>query len=105
MRAISKGEAPDQLPKQLSSLQNRCRNLGQILSATFYLFGFLFFVGLPDAMITLGDGRGIPAFEILNNFRFHFVFAANIFVVLLALHLVQWLISSALQRCARDLSN
>ena len=90
-------EIPAFTQQHVAGLHSRCSNLRQILGATFYLFGLLFFVGLQNAPITVGDGRGFPAVEILNNFVFHFVFAANVFLVFLALHLVQWVTSSYVQ--------
>jgi hypothetical protein len=72
----------------------------QSLTATFYLFGLEFFVGLQNAPTVVGDGRGILSSDILNNFVFDFVFAANVFAVFFVLHLIQWLTSSRLQRCA-----
>ena len=95
LRALGgSGQASDQA--RIAQLSGRCANLGQVLGATFFLFGFLFFVGLPNATITIGDGRGFPASEILNNFVLHFVYAANIFLVFLILHLIQWLTSHRL---------
>ena len=58
----------------ITAIQTRCSNLRQLLGATFFLFGFLFFLGLPNATITLGDSHGLSTFVILNNFVFHFVF-------------------------------
>jgi len=89
----------------ITAIQTRCSNLRQLLGATFFLFGFLFFLGLPNATITLGDSHGLSTFVILNNFVFHFVFAANVFSVFLVLHLVQWLTSHRVQRCGLRLSN
>src|SRR5205814_6591143 len=89
----------------ITAIQTRCSNLRQLLGATFFLFGFLFFLGLPTATITLGDSHGLSTFVILNNFVFHFVFAANVFSVFLVLHLVQWLPSLRVQRCGLRLSN
>jgi hypothetical protein len=87
-------EISGSIQANLVPLHNRCANLRQILAATFYLFGFLFFIGLQRAPITLGDGPTFPMMEVLGSFVFHFVFAANIFLVFLVLHLVQWIVSS-----------
>jgi hypothetical protein len=85
---------------RISVLQKHCANMRQSLTATFYLFGLVFFLGLQNAPTTVGDGTGILSSEILNNFIFDFVFAANVFAVFFVLHLIQWLTSSRLQRCA-----
>ena len=89
-------ENSDSIQPKLVPLYTRCANLKQTLAATFYLFGLLFFVGLQNAPVTIGDGRGIPIIEILGNFVLHFIFAANVFLIFLVLHLVQWLVSSRL---------
>jgi hypothetical protein len=86
----------DTIQSKLIQLYARCANLKQTLAATFYLFGFLFFVGLQNAPIAIGERNGIPIIEILGNFVLHFIFAANVFLVFLVLHLVQWLVSSRL---------
>jgi hypothetical protein len=78
----------------IATLHRRCANLRQILGATFFLFGLLFFLGLPSATITIGDGRGILAFEILSNFVTRFIYAANVFLIFFGIHLVQWVTSS-----------
>ena len=93
----------DSLRPHFASLAVRCTNLRQILGATFYLFGFLFFIGLQNAFITVGDGPQLPFVEVVSNFVVQFVFAANVFLIFLILHLVQWMISSRLEACARRL--
>jgi len=90
--------------QSLGLLNLRCENLRQILTATFYLFGLLLFVSLKNATTTVGDGRELPVFQILNNFVFEFIFAANVFFVFLILHFVQWLTSNRLQACTKRLS-
>jgi hypothetical protein len=84
------------IQSKLVPLYTRCANLKQTLAATFYLFGFVFFLGLQNAPITIGEGSAIPMFGILGNFVLYFIFAANVFLVFLVLHLVQWLVSSRL---------
>lgn len=81
----------------IGNLRQRCCNLRQILSALFYLFGFCFFVGLQGAWNTIGDGPRVPLNEIRYNFTLHFIFAENVFLVLLILHLFQWVISRRVQ--------
>jgi hypothetical protein len=88
------------IQQNIEALYSRCANLRQLLITAFYSFGFLFFLALPNATITLGDGREFPTFEILNNFLFDFVYAANIFFVFLVLHLIQWITCSRVRACA-----
>jgi hypothetical protein len=83
-------ETASSTQQYIQMLYRRCANLRQILTATFYLFGLLLFVGLQNAPITVGDGFGFPARQILGGFILHFVFAANVFLVFLILHVVQW---------------
>lgn len=102
IRILSKIREDDRgsIPLHISKLNGRCANLRHLLGATFFLFGFLFFLGLPNATVTIGDGRGYPFFEILNNFVFEFVYAANVFLVLFVLYLVQWVTSSRVRAWA-----
>lgn len=105
LRAIAKRckstGAPDPLRPDFRPLHARCTNLRQILGATFYLFGFLFFIGLQNAFITVGDGPQLPFVEVLNNFVVHFVLAANVFLAFLILHLAQWLVSNRVETRSR----
>ena len=84
------------------SLNARCVNVRQSLGATFYLFGFLFFAGLLGAYHTIGS-RTSPSWEILINFQVHFLFAAIVFLVLVCLHVVQWIVATLLQASVRKL--
>ena len=71
----------------------RGANLRQLNLAMLLSFGALFFFSLPSAFNTLGLSRVLPFGEIIGSLRLHFINAANVFVVLLALHCVQWLVS------------
>jgi hypothetical protein len=71
-------------------------NLHQLLDATFYLFGLVFFFTLPSAFNSFVNSH-IPAGNIaLRNFGVDFIFAANVFLVLLFLHGVQWFAAARL---------
>ena len=104
LRNRHKEQSPASVRQNLAAISQRCVNLRQVLTATFYLFGFLFFVGLQNAFIVVGDGTGFPADRIVGNFALHFAYATNIFLVFLVLHLVQWVASSRVQACATRLS-
>jgi hypothetical protein len=80
--------------RSLAALRIRAENIRQLVGATFYLFGFIFFLTLPGATITLGTGRTPLLTLILRNFLVDFAFAANIFFVFAVLHSVQWFVSS-----------
>jgi|SRR5215470_18115247 len=90
---------------QLASLHARCGNLRQILGASFYLSSFLLFVGLQNAPKTLGLSHTALFDEILRNFELHFIFAANVLLIFLFLHLLQWLVSWRVQVFANHLSS
>jgi hypothetical protein len=104
LRNRHKEQSPASVRQNLATISHRCVNLRQVLTATFYLFGFLFFVGLQNAFIAVGDGTGFPADQILRNFAVHFAYAANMFLVFLILHLIQWIASSRLQALATQVS-
>lgn len=82
------------LQRPLAALRTRAENMRQLLGATFYLFGFIFFLTLPWATVTLDNSSTLLLTLILRNFLIDFAFAANIFSVFLVLHSVQWFVSS-----------
>ena len=85
----------------LAVLRTQSANMRQLLGAAFYLFGFIFFLTLPWAFVTLGDGRFSPLIPIMENFIVFFDFAAKyIFSVLLFLHFLQWFVRSRIDSCA-----
>lgn len=88
----------------LAALRIRAENIRQIVGATFYLFGFIFFLTLPWATVTLDNSRTLLLALILRNFFVDFAFAANIFAVFVVLHSVQWLVSSRVNACALRLN-
>jgi hypothetical protein len=102
LRTAAQAHKPDAF--RLTSLSTRCGNLRQILGATFYLFGFLLFLGLQNAPITLSLNHAALFSEILPNLELHFVFAADVLLVFLVLHLLQWQVSYRVQVLAKHLS-
>ncbi len=87
LRNCRKEELTGPIRYRISVLQKHCGNVRQSLTATFYLFGLVFFVGLQNAPIVVGDGPRILSSVILNNFVFDFIFAANVFAVFFVLSL------------------
>jgi hypothetical protein len=77
----------------LAALQARSANVRQLIGATFYFFGFIYFLALPLATLTL-DSKIPLEILILRNFLMYFAFAANVFFIFLVLHSVQWVVSS-----------
>jgi hypothetical protein len=76
--------------RSVVALHNRCANVRQVIGASFYLFGLVFFLGLQSAPRTLGHSTAPVGMQIFENFVTHFAFAANVFLVFLILHLVHW---------------
>ena len=74
-------------------------NLRQAIAAMFFTFGALFFSSLPGAFNTIGLSNTPPWKEIIGSLALQFAFAANVFVVLLVLHVVQWLLSRRVLAC------
>jgi hypothetical protein len=99
LAASGNNETRSSVQHCVAALDRRCLNLRQLLWAAFFLFGFLFFLELPQATFT-PDGRESVGFMILGNFLLRFVYAANIFCVLLVLHVVQWFTWSRVRACA-----
>ena len=72
----------------------------QLLGAAFLTFGFTFFVYLQGAYKQLALSNIPTGYYILEDFFTCFVFAANMSVVFLVLHLLQWFVSSRVRTCA-----
>ena len=92
------------LQRSVASLRARSNNIGQLISATFYLFGIVFFFGLRFSLYTRESNITSVEMLILENFFQYFAFAANAFFIFLSLHSVQWFVSGRLQACALRLN-
>jgi hypothetical protein len=88
------------MQKEVAALSGRSANTRHLITASFYLFGIVFFWGLRFTLAT-PDSKIPVGILILENFFLYFAFAANAFFVFLILHLVQWFVSARLQACAR----
>ena len=83
--------------RRIGTLQSRCANVRQIIGATFLLFGAVLFLGLQAATHVVGDSSTISVeMLVIENLVLHFAFAANVFLILLPLYLLQWFISNRL---------
>lgn len=76
----------------------------QIVGLTLYSFGLILFLGLQGIGRTLGDSNEVILISILMNFVLQCAFAANVFLVFLVLHLIQWSGDAALNSLSRHLS-
>jgi hypothetical protein len=88
MRGLDSSQSLARLNQSLTALNNRVANVRHVIGATFYLFGFVLFCELANI------SNAVPDFTlhfVLTDFIVHCAFAANVFFILLLLHLVQWL--------------
>jgi hypothetical protein len=90
--------------QSLAALEVRCANIRQLITATFYLFWFIFFLVLPYATRILGDTHIPIGTLILRNFVTYLAFAANVIFILLVLHMIQWFVSGRVHSFALRLN-
>ena len=95
---------PASIQRSITSLRMRSTKLQQLIGACFYLFGFVLFVGLQWAHVTLGHSSTPVGWEILENLTIYFAFAANVFFVFLVLHLVQCFVAGRVDAYASRLN-
>jgi hypothetical protein len=88
---------------EVATLYARSANMRHLITATFYLFGIVFFWGLRFTLWT-PDGKTSVFQLVLENFFLYFAFAANVFFIFLVLHSVQWFVSARLHAHARRLT-
>jgi hypothetical protein len=79
------------LEHSLSDLEVRLANTRELLGATFYLFALILMLVIWGAYNTYHT-VGTPAAFILNNLEPYIPFAVDVFLVLLALHCLQWFV-------------
>ena len=103
LRASGHSKDVTAMENEVAALSARSTNTRHLVTASFYLFGIVFFWGLRFALWT-PDSKTPVGMLILENFFLYFAFAANAFCVFLILHLVQWFVTARLQGCARLLA-
>ena len=79
-------------------LRKRSARVDKLITAAFYLFGVVLFLGLQGAYFTIDDGKTPVGWSILRGFEPHFAFASNVFFMLLILHILGWFISHCIGR-------
>lgn len=87
----------------LEQLKRRATNLRQMIRVMFFLFGSVFFLQLPAAFTLSNTTDSTRAWiRICENMAAYFEFAAEAFLIFLAIQCLQWSISvrigSALRR-------
>jgi hypothetical protein len=91
------------LQHSMAALHARSANVRQLIGATFYFFGFVFFFGLRFALRTSETHTPVGTL-ILENFFLYFAFAANAFFIFLIVQSVHWFVFSRLQARALRLN-
>jgi hypothetical protein len=61
------------------------------------------FLSLQWSYVTIENSNIPVGWLILRDFEPHFAFAFNVFFIFLILHVVQWFISSSVDKCALQL--
>jgi hypothetical protein len=89
----------------LSVLREKSDWLRQPITAAFYFFGFVFCLTLPFAFDDIRDSRKPGLLAISDNLSAYFIFAANVFLVVFLLHLIQWFVAGRVRSSARRLSH
>jgi len=90
----------------LTPLYRSLANTRQVIGVTFYIFGFVLFLNLQFVQNTLGARNAVGELkQILGSFMMCCAFGANVFFILLLLHIVQWLVFIMLNRCSKRLNN
>jgi len=89
------------LREKVASLAAGYASMRQVIGGAFYLFGLVLFLGMENVAYVLADGREPLGPYVLDNFLLQCAFAANVFLVFLALHLIQWFGSSVLDSVSR----
>ena len=99
LRSLRTVQNYDSFRKCLTVLSHRAANLRQTIAGMSYLFGLTFFLLIQTAFGTPDNNRRV-GLMVLENFKFDFRFAADVFLVFLTLHAVQWFVSSRICKAA-----
>ena len=83
--------------RRLALLHNKTDNLRQLSFFSTLLFGFVFFLQIPANFRSLDDSSLTGWDFILHSLAIYFDFAAGAFLVLIILHVVQWIVSAELR--------
>jgi hypothetical protein len=89
----------------ITILAARYSRLRQINTGAFYLFGFVLFLGLENIANIIADGKEPLGVYVLDNFLLSCAFAANVFLIFLLLHSIQWAGSAVLGSLSRRAIN
>lgn len=87
--------------EKVAALVARHANVKQAIDAAFYLFGLILFLGMENIRYVLAEGKEPLGAFVLDNFLLQCAFAANVFIIFLVLHLIQWSGGAALDSLSR----
>jgi len=90
--------------RAMIALGDRCAKLQKLKGALFYIFGFVLFLDLQWAFITIDRSTALVAWLIMDNFQIVFVFGANVFFLFAVIHLALWFTSSRVDAFASKLA-
>jgi hypothetical protein len=88
----------------LAALNKRCTKLQQFNGALFYVFGFILFLSLQWAYMTIGTSTAPVAWLIMDNLLVVFAFGANVFFLFAVIHLTLWFATGRVNARASKLS-
>ncbi len=89
----------------LTPLYRSLANTRRLIGASFYLFGFVLFLLLPNIQNTLGARSTASELkQILGGFLICCEFAANVFLIFFVLHIAEWLVHLRLNRSSKRLN-
>jgi len=80
------------------SLQNKSENLHRLTFFSSLLFGMVFFLQFPAVFRGYGDSNETGLTVIVDGLLTYSDFAACVFLVLLILHVAEWIVSARLRR-------
>jgi|SRR5579871_2567807 len=107
LRALP-GSGSDQLPVEairarLKNMRHRMSNLRRALLMCLYSFGFCLFLQMFVSFQAIGMSGRPLAISIANDLSIASVFATNVFLVLFCLHLLEWWVTSRVNRAVARL--
>ena len=86
------------------SLRHRLASVRQVLQFAFYAFGCCLFLLLCMSVDRAGMRSNPSSWTFLREFAIDFSFAADVLLVFLFLHTVQWIVSISLYKIIRRTS-
>ena len=76
------------------SLHRRSTRVRKLIEMAFYLFGIVLFFSLQWSYMTIDNSQTPGGWLVLENFAIHFIFAFNVFIAFLILHVLEWFLSN-----------